>query len=79
MKIGAIVFMTFAVTLAAASAQAQDAGGMSGMGGGPGGRHHKQGQTKTADAPKPKADEKAYTAALKELPDKQYDAWHGVR
>jgi Spy/CpxP family protein refolding chaperone len=76
MKIGAIVLVIFAGTLAAVSAQAQDAGG---MGGGFGGHHHKQGQTKTADAPKPKVDEKAYTAALKELPDKQYDAWHGVR
>jgi Spy/CpxP family protein refolding chaperone len=79
MKIGAITLVTFAVTLFAASAQAQDAGGMSGMGGGFGGRHHKQGQTKTTDTPKPKADEKAYTAALKDLPDKKYDAWHGVR
>jgi hypothetical protein len=79
MKIGTVVLVAFAVTLAAAGAQAQNAGGMGGMGGGSGGRHHQQGQDKTADAPKPKVDEKAYTAALKQLPDKQYDAWHGVR
>jgi hypothetical protein len=82
MKIGTVVLVTFAVMLAAAGAQAQNAGGMGGtggMGGGSGGRHHQQGQDKTADAPKPKVDEKAYTAALKQLPDKQYDAWHGVR
>ena len=27
----------------------------------------------------PKANDKAYDAALKNLPDKQYDPWHGVR
>ena len=26
-----------------------------------------------------KANDKAYNAALKNLPDKQYDPWHGVR
>jgi hypothetical protein len=31
------------------------------------------------DAQKPKADDKAYNAALKSLPDKPYDPWHGVR
>jgi hypothetical protein len=28
---------------------------------------------------KVKANEKAYNAVLKNLPDKQYDPWHGVR
>lgn len=28
---------------------------------------------------KPKANDKAYNAALKNLPNKQYDPWHGVR
>jgi hypothetical protein len=28
---------------------------------------------------KPKANDKAYNAALRNLPDKQYDPWHGVR
>jgi hypothetical protein len=28
---------------------------------------------------KAKANDKAYNAALKNLPDKQYDPWHGVR
>ena len=27
----------------------------------------------------PKANDKAYNAALKNLPDKQYDPWRGVR
>ncbi len=28
---------------------------------------------------KAKANDKAYNAVLKNLPDKQYDPWHGVR
>jgi hypothetical protein len=28
---------------------------------------------------KPKADDKAYNAALKNLSDKPYDPWHGMR
>ena len=31
------------------------------------------------DEGKPKANDKAYNAALKNLPDKQYDPWRGVR
>jgi hypothetical protein len=30
-------------------------------------------------AGKVKANDKAYNAALRNLPDKQYDPWHGVR
>jgi hypothetical protein len=33
----------------------------------------------TTDEPKVKANDKAYNAALKNLPDKQYDPWRGVR
>ena len=32
-----------------------------------------------SDGPKVKANDKAYNAALKNLPDRQYDPWHGVR
>jgi hypothetical protein len=32
-----------------------------------------------ADTAKVKANEKAYNAALHNLPDRQYDPWHGVR
>ncbi len=32
-----------------------------------------------SDGPKAKANDKAYNAALRNLPDKQYDPWHGVR
>jgi hypothetical protein len=28
---------------------------------------------------KPKVNDKAYESALKNLPNKQYDPWHGVR
>jgi hypothetical protein len=34
------------------------------------------GSDKAAEA---KANDKAYNAALHNLPDKQYDPWHGVR
>jgi hypothetical protein len=34
---------------------------------------------KAAEAGKLKANDKAYNAALRNLPDKQYDPWHGVR
>jgi hypothetical protein len=34
---------------------------------------------KPEDQTKVKANEKAYNAALRNLPDKQYDPWHGVR
>jgi hypothetical protein len=32
-----------------------------------------------SDEPKVKANDKAYNAALKNLPDKQFDPWRGVR
>jgi hypothetical protein len=55
-------------------------GGADATGGGFGGSHgHRQGKTDKTATPKPKVDEKAYDAALKKLPDKQYDAWRNVR
>jgi hypothetical protein len=68
-----------AVALLTVTAYAQDAGGVGGPGGGFGGPHRQQGKAKKAEAPKQKADEKAYSAALNELPNKQFDPWHGVR
>ncbi len=38
----------------------------------------KAGENKN-DEPKVKANDKAYNAALHNLPDKQYDPWRGVR
>jgi hypothetical protein len=47
-------------------------------GGGGGGRKHQQKENKPASTA-PKADEKAYNAALKSLPNKPYDPWRGAR
>jgi len=74
-----IFVATSAIALLTATARAQDAGGMGGPNGGFGGSHRHHGSAKRAETPKPKVDEKAYSAALNELPDKQFDPWHGVR
>jgi hypothetical protein len=66
---------TLAVALLVASAHAQAPGG-GGLGGG--GRQHQQKSEKPAEQ-KPKVDDKAYNAAVKGLPDKPYDPWHGAR
>jgi hypothetical protein len=68
-----------AVALLTVTAHAQDAGGTGSPGGGFGGPHRQQAKAKKTEPPKQKADEKAYSSALNELPDKQYDPWHGVR
>jgi hypothetical protein len=43
------------------------------------GQHAEARRAGADDSNKPKANDKAYNAALKNLPDKQYDPWHGVR
>lgn len=70
-----VAALSGALTIECAHAQA-----MGGPGGG-GGGGHKQHQQKTdkTDTTKPKADDKAYNAALKSLPDKPYDPWAGAR
>jgi opacity protein-like surface antigen len=75
-----IMLIASAVALTMTSAQAQDVGSMGGIGsGGFGGRHHGQQQKKgNAATSTPKADEKAYNAALKGIPGKPYDPWHGI-
>jgi hypothetical protein len=76
-----------ALALMMASAKAQIGGGGTG---GPGnqmgaasnlGSHAaKQGRQDDKDGEqKAKANDKAYNSALRNLPDKQYDPWHGVR
>jgi hypothetical protein len=64
-----------AVALIAAitNSQAQDVSGMGG--GGFGGRHRQQQKNAKTPTQKPKVDDKAYNAALKQLPDKPYDPW----
>jgi hypothetical protein len=44
-----------------------------------GGGHKHQQKTDKSASQKPKADDKAYNAALKNLPDKPYDPWQGAR
>jgi hypothetical protein len=45
-----------------------------------GGGHKHQKQTDKTDPQKPKADDKAYKAAIKSLPDKpKPDPWQGAR
>jgi hypothetical protein len=77
MRIEAIRILgaVLALSVMVASAQAQ----MGGMGGGPAGHQpfDKKNQ-KSNEPPKQKADDKAYNSALKSLPDKQYDPWHGI-
>jgi hypothetical protein len=68
----AIMLVAFAITLSIVSAHAQ------GMGGGGGHKHQKQ--TDRTEPQKSKADEKAYDAALKSVPDKpKPDPWQGAR
>jgi hypothetical protein len=68
----AIMLVAFAITLSIVSAHAQ------GMGSGGGHKHQKQ--TDKAEPQKSKADEKAYDAALKSVPDKpKPDPWQGSR
>ena len=75
-----IQIAALAIALLGAGARAQGVGGAGGADGGFGGSHHRaHGKADKVATAKPKVDEKAYNAALKELPDKQYDAWHGVR
>ncbi len=80
----AIVGTSLALTVA--SAQAQMGGQNSGLAPGTNsamgiGRHAQSAEDKSdaLNAQKLKANDKAYNSALKNLPDKQYDPWHGVR
>ena len=69
--IARFLLAAFAAALLVGSAQAQAPGGF-------GGRKHQQTSDKPAEQ-KPKVDDKAYKNALKSLPDKPYDPWHGAR
>jgi len=66
--------------IVAVSALAMLAGGAQAQGiGGGGGRGRHQQKTDKTESQKPKPDDKAYNAAIKTLPDKPYDPWHGSR
>jgi hypothetical protein len=67
-----LLIAAVAFALLTASAQAQAGGG-----GGRGRQAHQQ--PETSGPQKAKTDDKAYNAALRNIPEKKYDAWHGVR
>jgi hypothetical protein len=67
-----------AALAAAGPAHAQAQSPMLG-GGAIGQRASANAQQHTDEPSKAKANDKAYNAALKNLPDKQYDPWRGVR
>jgi hypothetical protein len=76
----AIAGLVMALTIA--SAQAQIAPGQSSQMQGAtqiGQRAESATRASETDAAKVKANDKAYNAVLHNLPDKQYDPWHGVR
>jgi len=70
-----LLIAILALALLTTGAQAQ---GSSGFGGGGHGKHGRQ-QADKGEAQKPKIDDKAYNVSLRNIPDKKYDAWHGVR
>ncbi len=43
------------------------------------GRHAAGGNTKSSDEAKVKANDKAYNSVLRNIPDKQFDPWRGMR
>jgi Tfp pilus assembly protein PilN len=43
------------------------------------GRHAAEANTKGSDEAKVKANDKAYNSVLRNIPDKQFDPWRGVR
>jgi hypothetical protein len=74
MRIGAIKILSAALALLVLAAGAQAQMGSPGRTG----RQSIDKRNQKANEAKPKADDKAYNAALKGLPDKQYDPWHGL-
>jgi len=81
MRLGMASLMMLALMTASAQAQI---GGNTGVSPGTNaamnvGKHSESAEQKAESAQKVKANENAYNAALKNLPDKQYDPWHGVR
>jgi hypothetical protein len=73
--IGKLMITMLATMLLAESCYAQATGG----GGSGGGRKRHEQKADKPTAQTPKADEKAYNATLKSLPDKPFDPWRGAR
>ena len=69
-----------ALALAASGAQAQNAPGNMNINAAQQiGQHAGKYQNGEDSSSKARASDKAYNAALQNLPNKQYDPWHGVR
>jgi hypothetical protein len=77
MRIGVIRILAAALALSVMVAAAQAQMGSPGGGGATRQPFDKRNQ-KSSEPARPKADDKAYSSALKSLPDKQYDPWHGM-
>jgi hypothetical protein len=77
-RLASVVAMVVALAAMTASAQAQQGnqiGAASSVG-----QHAATASARAGtEETKAKANDKAYNAALKNLPDKQYDPWRGVR
>jgi mevalonate pyrophosphate decarboxylase len=75
-SVAALVAALAAMTVTAQAQQGNQMGAASSVG-----QHAAAASAKGggADESKVKANDKAYNAALRNLPDKQYDPWRGVR
>ena len=73
--IRSFVFAVLSVAIFVSVANAQQATSESGNGQ----KRHKQKVEKSTTQTAPKANEKAYSAAVKSLPNKPYDPWLGTR
>jgi hypothetical protein len=69
-----LIFTIMTLALLTQNCYAQAGGGGSG-----GGQKQHQQKTDKPAAQTPKADEKAYNATLKSLPNKPFDPWRGAR
>jgi hypothetical protein len=74
-----VAALAIALMMASAQAQVNGANGSAIGGSGIGQHAAKANQETDKGQQKPKADDKAYNAALHNLPNKQYDPWRGVR
>jgi hypothetical protein len=69
----------FIITIMTVALLTQNCYAQVGGGGSGGGRKQHQRKADKPTAQTPKADDKAYNAALKSLPNKPFDPWRGAR
>lgn len=79
MRTTSILVAGLALAAGTVAAQAQQSMSPSGSPSGQGIGQHAAARGATSEEPKVKANDKAYNAALKNLPDKPYDPWRNVR